>query len=156
MSSDQPLADLQVEKSTEGSLFPADGPLVFAMSVRNAGEGAAQAVRLRDVLPARTTYRTDTSGTPVATLAGELVRDLGTLEPGASQSFHLLLSHRAASGDTLHNQVSVEGCNEGDTSNNSASADAEFLRDNNSSAPTIVAPGRPCQLFLPVLIRSRR
>ncbi len=122
--SDQPLADLQVEKSTEGSLFPADGPLVFAISVRNVGEGAAQAVRLRDLLPANTAYLTDTSGAPVTTQDGELVWDLGALESGASQRFYLLLRHQATPGDTLHNQVSVSGLNEGDTSNNSASADA--------------------------------
>ena len=121
--SGQPLADLQVEKSSEGGVFPVDGPLVFAVNVRNAGAGVAQDVRLRDILPAGTAYLTDTSGAAISVEHGELVWELDAVGPGASRRFYLLLSHLAASGTTLHNQMFISGLNEGDTSNNTSSAD---------------------------------
>ena len=109
----------------------AGAPIVYRLSVRNAGAQAAEAVVLTDTLPAGLAYLADDSGlTPARPDAQTLVYALGGLPPGVERAFHLT----AAIG------ADVQGVVVNAAAATTASAEAN-LANNGSAVETAVSTG---------------
>ncbi|MFC1997043.1 hypothetical protein ACFLXI_05480 [Chloroflexota bacterium] len=124
----EPSPNLSVEKWADGSgqAMPG-GPVVFSIRYHNSGDAPAENVTITDTLPVSTTYLADTSGVPFTVQPGEVVWTFGTLDPGEEDSFQLMLTNTANSGDVLHNQVDVYAEFDPNLDDNHAEAQVEVV-----------------------------
>jgi uncharacterized repeat protein (TIGR01451 family)/fimbrial isopeptide formation D2 family protein len=119
-----PAADLAVQKTAGGAV--AGGAASWTIAVRNDGPTAAERVRVKDALPAGTTFSgaTPSQGTCSAA-GGDVVCELGTLPSGGSAQVTLVAQVDAGlTGSTLRNGVTVEADTpDPQPGNNTSSAD---------------------------------
>lgn len=124
-----PRADVSVGKTGPAAVLPGV-PIVYQISVANAGPSDAQSVSLTDVLPAGTTFfsQHQLSG-PAFTLGNTTTSiddTIGTLAAGASATFQIMVSTSSsiAPGTTLSNTATVSASTpDPNTGNNSSTVD---------------------------------
>ena len=110
-------ADVSVTKTTASGPVIAGTTVAYTVTVANAGPNAAQSVALSDLVPANTTFVSDTqtSGptfsltTPATGGTGTINGTLATLPVGASATFAVvvLVSPSTPSGTTISNTANV-------------------------------------------------
>jgi uncharacterized repeat protein (TIGR01451 family) len=110
-------ADVSVTNTTAVGAVLAGNTIDYTITVANAGPSDAQTVALTDLVPAHTTFVSDTQTSgPTFTLTrpavggtGTIGGTIGTLASGASASFNVvaLVSPSTPSGDTVVNTADV-------------------------------------------------
>jgi uncharacterized repeat protein (TIGR01451 family) len=153
---DPPAPNLRVEKWAEGSgEVQAGSAVIFSLRYRNEGNDVAENVMLTDTLPGNTYYITDSSGLPLAIGAGEVVWQIGTLQPGAYGQFQIVLTNTASPGDVLTNTADIATTSLGDqTYNNHAEATVNVgsgqpdLYVNKNANPGDPTPGQNFDYYL--------
>ena len=128
-----PAPDLNIDMWNEGpAVAGAGGLAIFHVRYRNNGNVAAADVVITDTLPADVSYVQDTAPvTPVVT-ADRTVWHLGTLAPGETGHFFVVLANTLGAGATLENTVAIATSSPGDN-----------LNDNQSSVSIPVESGAP-------------
>jgi uncharacterized repeat protein (TIGR01451 family) len=119
--------DIELTKTASNSPITAGEDAVFAITVKNIGEGVAYDVVVTDPLPAGINWVDDSQSCAIA--AGLLTCDLGDMDPGDTFTVHVSGATNNASAEDndcgdLPNTASATASNEaaGDTDNNSDSA----------------------------------
>ena len=110
-------ADVSVTIPTSASTIVAGSAAGYTITVSNAGPDAAQTVALSELVPANTTFVSDTQtsgptftlSTPAQGGTGTINGTIGTLASGASASFDVvvLLSPSTPAGTTITNTAEV-------------------------------------------------
>ena len=110
-------ADLSLTNTAAAGPMLAGDDITYTITVANAGPSAAQTVAITDVLPADTTFVSDTQTSgPAFTLtnpsvgaAGTVTATIGTLAFGASASFSVvvLVSSSTSGGTIISNTATV-------------------------------------------------
>ena len=100
-------AGIQVSKIASPKVVGVLYPVAFEIQVKNTGEIALDNVTLRDTLPSGMFYL---SSSPHGKInSGNVIWDLGTLEPHESRLIELIAKVGFRAGDCLRNEVIVEG-----------------------------------------------
>jgi uncharacterized repeat protein (TIGR01451 family) len=82
-----------IAKSADPTHGLPDAPLTFTIAYTNNSPITLINTIITDLLPANTTYLTDTSGLPVASSTGRLTWTVNSLSPGSTHSFTLRLRY---------------------------------------------------------------
>ena len=104
-----PQPNVQITKTASVSSVDVDGNIVFTMTVRNTGTGAATGVVVTSTLPAGLTY---VSSSANATFNGNnrvLTETIGSMEPGATST--VTTTVRATTAGTVEKTGTVSGTN---------------------------------------------
>jgi uncharacterized repeat protein (TIGR01451 family)/fimbrial isopeptide formation D2 family protein len=127
-----PAADLSVVKTAGGAV--AGGTASWTIAVRNDGPTAAEGVRVKDALPAGTTFSTATPSQGTCSAAGgDVTCEFGTLPSGAAAQVTVVARVDAGlTGSTLRNTATVGS----DTPDPQPSNDT-------STADVVVSPAPP-------------
>lgn len=119
-----PGPDVASNQWTQGQ--PAAGSRFwYWIEYRNDGDLAATNVVLTDTLPAEVIYVSDNSGVAPSIAGNQVVWALGTLPPGASRRFPLIVEVAAGTpaGTPLHNVIQVTDPDDRNTGNDQHSRD---------------------------------
>jgi large repetitive protein len=100
-------ADLSVEKTAAPNAATLNQPVVYTIVVRNAGPGAADAVRVTDLLPAGVTF-TNATATQGTYNAGSGLWSVGTLANGADATLTINVLFTSTSPATITNYAQVD------------------------------------------------
>jgi uncharacterized repeat protein (TIGR01451 family) len=123
-----PQSDLGITKTDSADPVSPGDPLVYTVSVANAGPSDATAVTIVDTLPAGVTFVSSSPGPPACTVAGGTVTcTVGSLAVGASATVTIATTVDPGASGILVNTATVSG----------AGADPD-PRDNSASAATAV------------------
>ena len=145
-------ADVSVTKTTAGGPVVAGTTVAYTVTVANAGPNAAQSVALSDLVPADTTFVSDTqtSGptfsltTPATGGTGTINGTIATLAVGASATFSVvvLVSPSTPSGTTISNTANVSSAtSDPNLANNTATVTSVSSTLADLSAAKTGAPG---------------
>jgi uncharacterized repeat protein (TIGR01451 family) len=124
-------ADVSIRKSGPTTPVPSRDPVVFELTVENAGPSVATSVSVVDPLPPGAAFDAAGSDTRCAESGGSVTCVLGDLAPGAVLS--LSLSMNAESGTLVNTATASAATDDPDPSNNVAAASVTvfFATDEN-------------------------
>jgi len=120
--------NVAITKTTDITQVLAGNVLTYRISYSNTSSVAAGCVVITDDLPAETAYVTDTRSLPAVAADHRITWTVGTLPPGASNSFTLAVrvSPTATCGVSLTNHITI-----------SSSTAETVITDNVAVAPTV-------------------
>src|SRR2546427_39659 len=153
------VADLSITKSASPDPVRPGGILTYTVSVANAGPSAAANVRMDDLLPSQTTFRSVTSPaswTCTTPMTGTVTCTTPSLASGATATFTLAVqvSATALDGSTISNTATVSSATfDSNTGNNSATATTTVRAADlaiTKSAPTEATSGTDITYLLSV------
>ena len=127
---DAPPADVRVAMSAVPSTATPGGQVTYTIVVSNPSQTTATALSLADVLPSQVTFVSLTAPAgwtvhkPAVGAAGTVTATIASLAAGASATFQLVVRVRpeTAGGTQINNSAVITAANDGDASNNKASA----------------------------------
>jgi uncharacterized repeat protein (TIGR01451 family) len=155
-----PQPDLAVAKSGPASVAPGEA-VTYSVTVRNNGPGTSFGPSLTDTLPAGTTFvsATQTGGptftctTPAPGQGGAVTCSNDRLADGASATFNITVNTAGASG-TIRNTATVSSSSsDGDTSNNTATADTTITAPAASADLAVTKAGAPARVRVLDVVR---
>jgi uncharacterized repeat protein (TIGR01451 family) len=150
------VADLRILKTALDSTPLAGGSFAYTIEVTNGGPSVATNVTVVDVLPAGLSYISDTGGC-VEGPADTLTCSLGSLAPGASSSFNVVVAVDASVADgTVITNVATVSTSADDPDSGNDSDDAEVTVDTEANlaldktAPSNAEPGQQINYTLTI------
>ncbi len=116
-------ADVRAEKSVLGGGPAVPGTdMTYVLGASNKGPSQARAVKLTDALPSGLSYVSATAGCSAS--AGTVTCEAGTLEPGQSASFQVVVAVASSLTGPIENTVHAQGMTpDPEPANNAASVE---------------------------------